>query len=373
MRPVSQKFLTSVGGSHRMAARARILAPGYNGVSPPLTGIIPIESGKITFDSTAQIQGTLDLTTSQSWPANYKDLATPYGNEVFVERGVANVDGSTEWVSLGYYRISSVEQPDAPLGALDILGSDRMSGIIDARITSPITFAAGTSVSSIIQSLVLAVYPWAVFDFDTSLASAQINVAQTTTDDRYGFINDLVTSYGMVWYWDYRGILYTHFPPSLAHPVATISSGRNGTMVSLSRTLDRTSLYNGCVATGQQASSDAPPTATVVDTNAASPTYWYGNFGQVPQFYSSSFLTTTAQCVSAATSILQQSTGLPYEVDFGFVANPALALLDPVYVQYANGNFLETHVLKQIVVGLTAADAMTAQTRQLVNGSFVAI
>lgn len=356
-----------------MAARARILPPGYNGVSPPLENIIPIEDGSITFDSTAQIMGSLSLTTSQSWPVNSQDLVTPYGNEVFVERGVVYGDGSTEWVSQGYYRINSVEQDNAPNGTLAISAQDRMAGIIDARITSPITFAAGTTVLTMIESLVTAVYPWAVFDYNPTLATASINVAQTTTDDRYGFIDSLVTSYGMVWYWDYRGVLFIDVPPNLSSPVLTINSGSHGALVSLARTLDRQSLYNGCVATGQSASSDPPPFAVVVDTNPASPTYWYGQFGQVPQFYSSSFLTTNDQCVSAATSLLLQSTGLPYEVDFGMVPNPALAVFDPVTVTYNNGINVEIHVLKQIVVGLKASDAMTAQTRQLVSGSFNAL
>lgn len=372
MRPVSARFLAAVAESHHMNVRARVLAPGYNGTTPPLTGVIPVLDGSVTFDASAQVQATLDLTTAQSWPVNAADLLTPYGNEVFVERGVVYGDGSTEWVSLGYYRINSVEQQNAPAGSVALSCTDRMQGVIDARITAPITFAAGSTVLSMIESLITSVYPWAVFDYDASLATAAINVAQTTTDDRYGFIDDLVTSYGMVWFWDYRGILSIHPAPNPSVPVATISSGRNGVLVTLSRTLDRQGVYNGCVATGQQASSTAPPVATVIDGNPASPTYWYGPFGQVPQFYSSSFLTTNAQCASAATAIMLTSTGLPYEVDFGFVPNPAFTLLDPITVSYtasAGGNS-EVHVLKQMVIGLKASDAMTAQTRQLVNGVF---
>lgn len=352
-----------------MNSRVRICTPGMNGTNPAGT-VIPIETGSVTFDTSAQVNATADVVTSQSWPVNYQDLLTPYGNEAFIERGVIYGDGSTEWVSLGYYRINTVEQADAPLGSVEITCSDRMQGVVDARIPSPITFAAGTTVISIIQSLITGIYPWALFDYDASLSTATINVAQTTTDDRYGFINDLVTSYGMIWYWDYRGYLFIHHPPSLTAPVLMINSGRSGVLVSMARGLDRTGVYNGCAATGQQASDQAPPYALVVDANPSSPTYWNGNFGQVPQFYSSSFLTTIAQCQSAANSLMLVSTGLPYEVDFGIVPNPALSLYDPVTVVYSNGNNSELHVLKQMVIGLAAADPMTAQTRQFVNGVF---
>jgi hypothetical protein len=368
MRPVTAQFLATVGESHTMRARATVLATvGQHGVSPAGTEI-PILDGSVTFDSTANVQATLDLTTSQGWASSIGDLMTPYGNEIFVERGVIYGGGSVEWVSLGYYRINEVEQQAAPLGALALTCTDRMQGVIDDRITSPISFTAGTTVAAIIESLVTETYSWATYSIDSSLSSASINVTQTTTDDRYGFINDLVTSYGMVWYWDYRGVLVVKPPPDVNSPVARVTSGRSGVIVALSRNLTRDSVYNACVASGQQATDDAPPTAVVVDSDPASPTYWSGKFGHVPQFYSSSFLTTVAQCVSAATSILLGSTGLPYEVDFGMVPNPALELLDPVTVAYAATS--EIHVLKQIVVGLKASDAMTAQTRQFVSGVF---
>jgi hypothetical protein len=368
MRPVSAAFLAAVGESHSMKVRARVLTTsGQNGVNPTGTEI-RVEDGSVTFDSTAQVQATLDLTTPQAWPVNASDLLTPYGNEIFIERGVIYAGGATEWVSLGYYRINEVDQQQAPVGLIQLSCTDRMQGIVDARIVAPITFTAGTAVSSIIQSLVTGVYSWATYSIDSSLTTASINVDQITTDDRYGFVNDLVTSYGMVWYWDYRGVLVVEFPPDPTMPVTTLKTGSNGVLVALSRTLSRDSVFNACVASGQQASDTVPPTQLVVDNNPASPTYWYGKFGQVPQFYSSSFLTTDDQCNAAAESILLKSTGLPYEVDFGIVPNPSLELLDPVTVSY--GYSLEIHILKQIVVGLKPSDAMTAQTRQLVNGAF---
>jgi len=358
-----------------MNVRATILTTvGQNGTTPTGT-VVPVEDGQITFDSTANVVSTLNsLTTSWNWPVNFKDLLTPYGNECFIERGVVYGDGTTEWVSMGYFRIDTVEQQDAPQGSIELTGSDRMQGIIDARITAPITFAAGTSVAGIITALVSAIYPWATFSIDSSLTTAQINVAQTTTDDRFGFINDLVTSYGMIMYWDYRGVLVVKAPPSLSTPVATLLTGPHGVMTQMSRTLSRDAVYSGCVASGQQATSNAPPFAIVVDNNPISPTYWYGNFGQIPQFYSSSFLTTVAQCQSAAQSIMQNSTGLPYEVDFGFVPNPALMPWDPVTISTDQGGIqTENHVLKQLVIGLKPTDTMTAQTRQYLNGQFSVI
>jgi hypothetical protein len=355
-----------------MAARARVVPAGLNGVNPAtVLAELPIVDGAVTLDSTASIRGVLDLTTTADWfPDTDADPVTPYGNELFIERGVVYGDGSREWVSQGYYRIDSVEQQTAPNGSVEITGSDRSAGIADARIPFPLTFTAGTTVADVIETLIVDVYLWAVFDLDPSLSTTVLASDQITTDDRAGFLANLVAAYGMVGFWDYRGVYSVHPAPSTDDPVATLASGRDGVLVSLSRSLNRTSgVYNGCVASGDVISEDIPPvSALVVDNDPTSPTYWYGPFGQVPQFFSSSFLTTPAQCDSAAASLLRTSTGLPYSVDFGLVPNPALDPLDQVLATYPGR--AESHVLLQLVIPLVPDAPQTAQSLKQVTGVF---
>lgn len=372
IRPVSARFLAAVSGSYRMVSRVRVVAAGQNGTNPTALagGTLDNIGGAVTLDSTADVRGTVDLTTSATfWPTSATAPLAPYGNELFVERGVVYGDGGKEWVSQGYYRIESVEQQDAPNGTVDITGSDRMAGIRDARIPYPLTFAAGSLVTDVITSLVVDVYSWATFAFDASLVGVTLASAQITTDDRLGILKSIVTSYGMVGYWDYRGVFVVAPPPDGTVPVATVKSGAGGVLTGLSRTLNRDSVYNACVASGEQLDDTIPPvSALVVDNDPDSPTYWFGPFGHVPQFYSSSFLATPAQCLSAAQSILSKSTGLPYTVDFAQVPNPALEPLDPIRLSYPRGN--EQHVISQVVIPLDATTAQTAQTRQLVSGVF---
>jgi hypothetical protein len=376
MRPVSARFLAAVanGGSYRLAVRARVVSPGQNGIAPTdMLATLDLSAdgtgGAVTFDSTADVLATLDLTTTAAFfPKTPSDPLTPYGNELFIERGVVYGDGSREWVSLGYFRINSVQQQQFGVN-VDVTATDRMQGIIDARIPSPLTFAAGTPVVDVIGSLVEDVYDWAEFDLDASLTGKTLASAQVTTDDRYGFLNTLITSYGLVFFWDYRGIFVAKPPPDPSEPVVRIKSGQGGVLTSLSRTLNRDGVSNGVMASGEQLDDTIPPvSALVVDTDPNSPTWWDGPFGHVIQFYSSPLLTTNAQCVSAGTSILVQSTGLPYNVDFGQVPNPALEALDPVQIMFPGKR--ELHVLAQLVIPLDAATAQTAQTRQFVSGVF---
>lgn len=363
MRPVSDRFLRTVRASHAVKARARVVAAGQTGTNPTGTEI-PILSGDVQLDGTADIRSTLEMETDGNgmWPTQASSLLAPYGNEVFVERGVQFGGGTTEWVSLGYHRIQAPEQDDAPNGPIRISGQDRMAGIVEARLLAPRPYASTVTYGSVVSDLVGEVYPWATIQWDDSTNTQTLNRPVIAEEDRYAFLNDLITSVGKIWYWDYRGVLVIADPPSPTDPVFDVNHGAGGVLVSLSRRLTREGVYNAVVATGEAADTNSPARAVAVDNNPASPTYWYGNFGKVPRFYSSPFVTTNAQALSAAQSMLTRSLGLPYAVDFSMVPNVALEPYDPIRVRYPGRE--EVHVIDRMTVPLAADGALTASTRE---------
>jgi hypothetical protein len=98
-------------------------------------------------------------------------------------------------------------------------------------------------------------------------------------------------------------------------------------------------------------------------------TYYLGAFGPVPRFYSSPFLTTNAQALSAATSILRQALGLPYQVDLSSIANPALEPYDVIAVRYPKASRsrtlrTETHVIDEVTIPLMPTAPVTLKTRE---------
>lgn len=368
MRPVSDQFLATVRGSHQMASRARIVAPGQTGTDP--SGLeIPIATGDVKLDSTAQIRGSLDLTTdADQWPATFTDPLTPYGNEIFVERGIVYGDGSTEWVSQGYYRIDEVGQDNAPNDKIAITGTDRMAGIVDARPLAPQQFGPGTSVSSVFNFLVGDVYPGAVIVFDFDAGSALFTAPHSLEDDRYKFLKDLADSYGKVMYWDYAGRLRVETAPSPTVPVFDVDCGPGGVVTKTTRSLTRKQVYNAVVATGEPVGETPPVRAVSLDLNPYSPTYWNGPFGKVPLFYSSTFLTTVDQCQAAADAMLARQLGVPYSVSFDAVPNVALEPLDPVSLTYDRGMTPEVHVIESLTIPLDAGAVMSATTKQQILG-----
>lgn len=364
MRPVSNRFLSVVRSSHKRVARATIVAPGQVGTTPVGTEI-PIISGDVTTDINADITSTLQLETKFTWPANSSATGTPYGQEIYVERGIEYGDGGTEWVGLGYFRIDSVEQDRVPDGPIHITASDRMATIKDGRPLAPLVFGAGASVQSVIDFVVTQVLPGVPTVYDFSAGTTLLNVSHILDQDRLKFLQDLVSSLGKVMYFDYAGRLQIKAAPDPTKAaVYTINAGRSGVLVSMKRSLSRDGVYNAVVATGEAAGELPPVRGVAIDDVPTSPTYFSGPFGQVAEFFSSTFLQTNDQCTNAARSMLLKAVGLPYNVSLGTVPNPALEAGDVVTVSYSEKSNSETHIADKIVYPLDTSTPMTLETRR---------
>jgi hypothetical protein len=345
-----------------MCARARVVTGHPTGTNP--VGVeIPILDGDVQHDANAEIRATLSLTTDghDAWPVTATGMLTPYGAEVFVERGVVLGNGVREWVSQGYFRVNDVDQDRVPDGPIRVTGQDRMSGIKDGRLVAPVYFGPGSSVALVFETLVGEVYPTATILYDFNAVVTTFDTGHVAEEDRFGFLLDIARAHGKVMFWDHEGRLRVESAPNPGNPVWTVSAGAGGVLVSMSRSLSRQGVYNGVVAHGEAPGEGDPVRSVALNLNPASPTFWYGAFGKVPRFYSSPFITTQAQADSAAQAMLLRELGLVYSVDMSTIPNPALEVLDPVLIDHVDG--AETHVVERLTVPLTARAAMTATTR----------
>ncbi|WP_129711103.1 DUF5047 domain-containing protein [Haloactinopolyspora alba] len=364
---MSDAFLAAVAGSHSMAARARVVETYQESLDPDGTEI-PVIGGDVYGDASAAIRHTLDLTTpGYQWDTHADGLITPYGNELFVERGVS-LDGVTvEWVGLGYYRMWDPAQDGDSDRPVQIGGRDRMSGIIEGRLEQPVQYPATQTVGDIFLDLVRGIYPSATVTFDDGTDAEQVGRAVVVERKRYEFLRDLAASYGKVFYVAEDGTFRVETPPDPTVPIATLTGGRGGVLLKLSRELSRDGVYNAVVAEGDGTDDKPPVRAVVRDNNPESPTYYYGRYGKVPKFFTSEFLKTDAQCREAARSMLRQNLGLPYSADLSAVPNPALEVLDPVSVRDRDTAEQRTYVIKELTIPLTAAGAMTATMTEQVD------
>lgn len=365
MRPVSTDFLTTVTGSHESVFRARLLTFGQTGTDPTNGTEIDIVDGNVIFNTRADVNATVDLTVSYAWPSTVSDPINPYGNEVFIERGVVYGEGTREWVSLGYFRIDRVEQ-DYRTGKIRIAGSDRMARVRDYRPETPIVYTTGTSIEDIVTDVVQAAVPGATLEFDFDAGSEVVSADHVMADDRIPFLNELLSAYGKIFYFDYRGVFVVRSVPDVntGTPVLNVNSGRNGVLVSFNQSVSRDGVYNVVIARGEPVGDQDPVQGSAEDTNPQSPTYVDGSFGRVPRFFYSSFLTTESQCDTAAGSILRSSTGVPYVVEMGIVPNPALEGWDVIRVLYNPAVASEVHVIDSVYYPLSVTEPMVMTSRK---------
>jgi hypothetical protein len=366
MRAVSDAFLRTLRGSHAMVAQAIVCSTWQTGTDPD--GVeIDIGAGQVVEDATADIRGTLDLTTNGVglFPSRRDSVLAPYGNEIFVRRGILYGNGVTEWCSLGYYRIQSPSQDDAPDGEIKITGKDRMAGIIDGRPVAVRQYDPSATYGQVMAELVTEVYPAATIEWDDATDVGTIGRAIILEDNRYGLLNDMVASLGKIWYWDYRGILVIRdAPDESTQPAWDVNAGEDGVLVKASRSLTRDRVYNAVVASGESTNDEPPVRGVAVDGNPDSPTYFYGRFGPVPEYYTSQFLTTSGQATQAASSMLRTKLGLPYNMGLDAVPNPALEPYDVVRVDYGSQTGPENHLLQSVTVPLVEDATLTATTRE---------
>ena len=366
MRDVSQSFLDTLIGSHKMFARAVVVTTFQDGISP--TGFeIPIIGGDVRADASADIRTSLTLNTSgvDEWPHDADDLLAPYGNEIWVERGLDFGNGVREIVGLGYFRIDTTSQQQGPDGEITITASDRMAGIIDARLVTPVQFVSGGTFANAFDVLVHDVYPDAEIVYDFDAENSNFTTSHIAEEDRYGFLADLARSRGKIMYWDYTGKLRVESPPNPDVPVYHVSSGRYGVLIEVGRSLTRQGVYNAVVVNGETPTDLPPVQAIVYDNNPLSPTYWNGQFGHVPRFYYSSFITTQSAAFAAGESLLQQAIGLPYNIDFQTVVNAALEPYDPIRITTPDRT--DIHVIDSITIPLVADRSMSGSTRKLIT------
>src|SRR5690606_34397940 len=163
-----QEFAPVVAGSHRMVVEAYVLREFASGDNPGGEPI-PILGGEVVMDGTADVQRTLTLTTGGvDVPRRIGDPLLPDGTELFVRRGV-DIGTDILWAPLGYYRIETPEQDDAPDGPIAIRAFDRMKGLIDSPLLAPRQFTRENTFADVFTALVGDVYPGAAVLFDDDL------------------------------------------------------------------------------------------------------------------------------------------------------------------------------------------------------------
>lgn len=366
MYPASSALKSAVLDDHTAVAKAEVWT------SDQKLADLSISSGSVTIDSgssarrTCSVQLFDDRESSNLVPDNDFDLLTPFGNELRLYRGVQFDDGTREYVPLGVFVITEVGIQDSNEGVkISLSGQDRSLIVSRARWTEPYQMINGSLESSIL-ALLEDRYPDVITAFPTTnITINQVILGTETDNDPWKDAVEIAQLVGYDLFFDVDGVVQMKQFPSLdgAVVVATFNENSNTTITSIDRTISTRETYNGVVYIVEGTEVPTPIRVEVWDEDSASPTYRYGKFGEVPTFIESSLVTTTAEAISAATSLLNIYIGAQESITWTQIVNPTLDVQDVVYIKADGAKVDRLVILDKLEIPLQPDEAMKADAR----------
>lgn len=362
MYPISAAARQVLRGSHGITARA--MAYTATGVLPDL----PLTGASVTVDGTSQVRrtGSATIADPSLWPSSALSPLSPVGSELRIDFGII-IPGQDEpeWVPMIRGPIQSVADKLPSTDPITVKLSDRSAGVNQARLLSPGQTIAGRTYVQEITRLITEVQPAAtVLDYtgDTTVCPVTEIEAERWKDG----VEPLATAIGAEVYAAADGETYIIRPqPTLSDPpVWVVDAGRGGVMISCDREVNRDGIYNAVTARGSTTDGTTPVSATVVDDDVASPTYYGGPFGQRVRYYVSPLLKTVEQCQAAAAALLARTKGYVATVKVEQLTNPALESGDVILVVMPDGT-TQTHIIDSLPIDTSPGATQQLTTRSI--------
>lgn len=330
---------------------------------------LPISGGTVTVTSTSQVRrtATVSIANPALWPAHPLDILSPLGSELLIEYGIILPGVGTEWVPVIRGVISSAERTrpvSSGQGAVTLTLADRSQRVADDRLDTPGQTRAGATTVAEITRLIQETLPGvSVVD---STGSTQVAAPLDIARDRWADgVEKLADSLSAEVFADATGTFHIRPQPQITDsPVWVVATGRGGILVQKSEKTTRELVYNRVVASGAATTGSTPVWAGVSDLDPNSPTMYGGPFGKKPRFYTSPLLTSTPQCVSAATALLARTKGIQSTVTLATITNPGLDAGDVLLVR--DGGTVQAHIIDTVSIPLQHTDTQQITTRSLV-------
>ncbi|MGW6948986.1 DUF5047 domain-containing protein [Streptomyces xanthophaeus] len=327
---------------------------------------LPVVEGAVTLDRGSKVRRSLSLTVGDlsllPWDAT--DPLAVYGQELRIKRGIPFATG-TEWVTLGTFRI---DEPTGKVrsGPITLTGKSAEVSIQDDKFMIPVSSQGYATCMDVIEFLIHQTLPTAtVVNLTSDSRNPACPVANwNAQSDRWDAVTQVARAMNAEIHCDATNrFVITDAPNVLTSPVVwDIADGEGGTLISESRAMSRTAVYNAVVVSGENTASSTPPVSAIAyDDDPLSPTRWGGPFGRVPKFYTSALLATEAGCLSAAESMLFDATAPNIQASIEASPNPALEPGDCVRVRNRGRRYL--YIVQALSIPLTAAGSSSITLR----------
>jgi hypothetical protein len=372
--PVSAAFQAEVKGPHNAVVKIEAWFGGQRIDGGGAMSGLQVVDGTVTVDASAAIRRTYSATIAQqsAFPTftDYAGVFSPFGTVHKVFRGVQYPTGRVEWCQLGTFRLDGPATSLEP-GTVKVTGSDLSKVVQDNRFLSPTTTVTTNRIPVELTRHLRGALGSAQAVRDLT-GDTHLTPAMTWDRDRWQGLRDLALSIGAEVIFGVDGTALIQYVPDVTNAVvwtvtAAGAAAGGDIIITGDRELDRSSVYNCVVATGERTDNVPPARGVAYDLNPSSPTY-VGNpigsspFGLVPAFYSSPVLTTNTACTKAAQTILNRTKALQRRVTFECVPNPAVDGGDVARIYLPNSTS-EVHIIDSVQVPLTVTGTMRVATR----------
>jgi hypothetical protein len=357
---------------------------------------VPMPDGSTSTRLPLRVDGTNEVRVDGTTPGSRRtvsltlpntdplwNLLSPIGVELKPFTVLKYMNGVTEAVPQGVFPVDVQRMGYGPGGTLTLTAPDRWDRVKKARFFAPRQFGGGTN-RALIATLLGEVFP-ALTVSDTATSGVTVPV-QTEDRDRAGFLGKLAAAASVDVGFDRNGSPFIRNVPTISNsPVWDVDAGPSGVLVDADRSRDRQRTYNIVVVNGQTTDGTAPfPTVYVWDNDSTSPTFagsgtgsgttppsagTAGPFGQVPYFYTSPLLTTSAQAIAAGQTLLEKVRGLAAQLTASAYTNPALDDGDTIRVSLPKRRWdqprpVELHIADAFTVPLVPSkNAQRIETR----------
>jgi hypothetical protein len=321
---------------------------------------IPVVDGNVTCDRGSKVRWSSKIDIAL-YPWQLVPLLDTYQARFKVYRGLTSL-GRTEMLQLGEYRVDEIARSD--VGHLQVSGSGLESYLVDARFLRPRTPPTGESTLQAIADLIGEAVPGSPTVVAQSTGDRRVQATAPWERDRIDAVLALGDSLNADVFVNNAGIFVIRDKPTLVGrvPVFLVNAGDGGVLVGEDVKDTRDGVYNAVSVSGQSSDQAVPPVwGWAYDNDTASSTYYYGDFGQKPMFYSSQYIYSDAQCVSIAQTMLIESLAVNSSLSFESLAVCFLEAGDVVTVLLSDGT-TANHLLQKTDIGLAHNGTLKADT-----------
>ena len=350
MRPVSNKWLSTLAKSHRVSCTVKVFWD--RGTPDPYKYLLPVIGGSITFDATAVGQRRATVVVplkdgADDWDPRQsaEHPLSPFGSRLEISLGVVHPDGTKEEVPQGLFQISSsIVDPIAQ--TVTVQTTDLIQRWIDCRTLNNPYDGWGPEFTYV-GVLTLLSYPGLqplpgvprITDIDYSAMTNRplggpIEVIGAGNQDRMDLLAQLLNAWPAQAGIDDRGYLKVVPPITKPKPLEDLvitTNLPNSTALSLITANQRRRVYNAVYVAGvNPATGNISVRASAEVTSG--PMNVNGPMGYLPRWFTSPLIHTQSQANAAAQNLLNKGVLDGLTSDVVCVPNPAIELYDTVLV-----------------------------------------